>query len=229
MIYILFACLTGGHIFTKLDLSQACLQLPVDEPYRVSVAPAIFQSVMDLILHNFPVAYYLDDILISAPTVEEHDVLVEKVLQRLQDAGIHLHQGKCHFGQRQVEYLGPLVDTTGIHPTKDKVRAIKEAPVPSDITQLRAFVGLVNYYGKFIPQVATHMTLLYKVTEKDHKWLWGAEYQDAFLKCKELLTYQAVLAHYDSAKPFKLACDAMLLRMVWEWCSPIPCKMGSTQ
>ena len=158
-------------------------------------------------MHNLPVACYLDDILISAPTVEEHDVLVEKVLQRLQDAGIHLHLEKCHFDQRQVEYLGHLIDATGIHPTNNKVRAIKEAPVPSDITQLRAFVGLLNYYGKFIPQVATHMTPLYKLMEKDHKWLWSAECQDAFLKCKELLTCEAVLTHYDSAKHIKLACD----------------------
>ena len=105
-------------------------------------------------------------------------------------------------------YLGHLIDATGIHPTKDKVRAIKEAPVPSDITQLRAFVGLLKYYGKFIPQVATHMTPLYKLMEKDHKWLWSAECQDAFFKYKELLTCEAVLAHYDSVKPIKLACDA---------------------
>ena len=114
----IFACLAEGHIFTKLDLSKGYLQLPVDDdskdllvintpkglfrydrlPYGVSVAPAIFQSVMDCILHNLLVACYLDHILISAPTVEEHDVLVEKVLQRLQDAGIHLHQEKCYFG-----------------------------------------------------------------------------------------------------------------------------------
>ena len=224
----IFARLAGGNIFTKLDLSQAYLQLPVDDdskdllvintpkglfrynrlPYGVSVAPAIFQSVMDRILHNLPVACYLDDILISAATVEEHDVLVEKVLQRLQDAGIHLHEEKCQFGQRQVEYLGHIIDATGIHPTKDKVRAVKEAPVPNDITQLRAFAGLINYYGKFIRQVATHMAPLYKLMEKDHKWVWSAECHNAFLKCKELLTCEAVLAHYDSAKPIKLACDA---------------------
>ena len=107
-----------------------------------------------------------------------------------------------------MEYLGHLVDTTRIHPTNDKVRAIKEAAVPSDITQLRAFVGLLNYYGKFIPQVATHMTPWYKLMEKDYKWLWSAEFQDAFMKCKELLTCEAVLVHYDSTKPIKLACDA---------------------
>ena len=79
-----------------------------------------------------------------------------------------------------MEYLDHLIDATGIHPTNNKVQAIKEAPVPSDITQLRAFEGLLNYYGKLIPQVVTHMTPLYKLMEKDHKWLWSAECQDAF-------------------------------------------------
>ena len=69
-------------------------------------------------------ACYLDDILIAAPTVEEHDVLLVKVLQRLQDCGIHLREEKCQFSQEQVEYPGYLIDTTGVHPT----RAIKEAP-----------------------------------------------------------------------------------------------------
>ena len=142
----IFARLAGGRVFTKLDLSQAYLQLAVDDdskellvintpkglfrynrlPYGVSIAPAIFQSVMDRVLHNLPVACYLDDILIAAPTVKEHDILLEKVLQRLQDSGIHLREDKCQIAQEQVEYLGHVVDATGIHPTKDKVRAIKE-------------------------------------------------------------------------------------------------------
>ena len=211
----IFAHLAGGRVFTKLDLSQAYLQLPVGDdskdllvintpkglfrynwlPYGVSVAPAIFQSVMDRVLHNLPVACYLDDILIAAPTVKEHDMLLEKVLQWLQDSGIHLREEKCHIGQGQVEYLGHVVDGTGIHPTEDKVQAIKEAPVPKDITQLRAFVGLINYYGKFIPQVATHMAPLYKLMENNHKCSWTEECHNAYLKCKEMLTCDAVLAH----------------------------------
>ena len=81
--------------------------------------------------------------------------------------------------------------------------------LPKDSTQLRAFVGLINYYGKFIPQVATHMGPLYKLLEKNHKWSWtdAEECHHAYLKCKEMLTCDAVLAHYDSTKPMKLACD----------------------
>ena len=129
----IFARLAGGRVFTKLDLSQAYLQLAVDDdskellvintpkglfrynrlPYGVSIAP-IFQSVMDRVLHNLPVACYLDDILIAAPTVKEHDILLEKVLQRLQDSGIHLREDKCQIAQEQVEYLGHVVDATGI-------------------------------------------------------------------------------------------------------------------
>ena len=146
-----------------LDLSQAYLQLPVDEdskdllvintqkglfrynrlPYGVSMAPAIFQSVMDRILQGLPVACYLDDILIAAPTVKE-----QKVLQRLQEGGIHLQEEKCQFSQDV---------TKSTEQAAEKVRAIKEDPTPNNITQLRAFACLINYYGKFIPQVATHM------------------------------------------------------------------------
>ena len=115
----IFARLAGGHVFTKLDLSQAYLQLPVDDDskdllvintpkglfrynrllYGVSVASAIFQSVMDRILHNLPVTCYLDDILIAAPTVKEHDVLLEKALQRLEDSGIHLQEEMSNWSR----------------------------------------------------------------------------------------------------------------------------------
>ena len=224
----IFARLAGGRVFTKLDLSQAYLQLPVDDdsksllvintpkglfqynrlPYGVSVAPAIFQSVMDRVLQGLPVACYLDDILIAAPTESEHNLILEQVLKRLQESGIRLCEEKCKFCQEQVEYLGHLIDVAGIHPTKDKVRAIRDAPVPSDITQLRAFVGLINYYGKFIPQAAARMAPLYKLLEKDHKWIWTEECDSAFQTCKEMLTSDAVLVHYDSTRPIKLACDA---------------------
>ena len=101
-----------------------------------------------------------------------------------------------------------MIDATGIHPMEDKVRAIHEAPIPQDVTQLRAFVGLLNYYEKFIPQVATHVALLYKLLEKDHKWALTEECDTTFKTCKDLLTSEAVFAHYDTLKPIKLACDA---------------------
>ena len=139
-------------------MSQAYLQLPIHEdskpllvintlkglfqytrlPYRVTVAPAIFQAVMDCALQGLPVACYLDDILIAAPT--EHNLILEQVLQGLQGSGIHLCEEKCMFRQQQVEYLGHHINAIGIHPTKNKVHAISEAPTPTNITQMKAFL-----------------------------------------------------------------------------------------
>ena len=96
------------------------------------------------------------------------------------------------FRQQQVEYLGNHIDAMGIHPTKNKVRAISEAPTPANITQLRAFVGLMNYYAKFIPRAAAHMAPLYKLFQKENKWVWTEECDRAFQTCKEMLTSEAV-------------------------------------
>jgi len=119
MVEDIFARLAGGKVFTKLDLPLAYLQLPVDKeskellvintpkelfqynrlPYGVSVAPAIFQSVMDRVLQGLSVACYLDDILIAAPTEQEHNVILEKVMNRLQQSGIHLREEKCEYSK----------------------------------------------------------------------------------------------------------------------------------
>ena len=113
----------------------------------------------------------------------------------------------CFF-QTQVEYLGHCIDATGIHPTEKKIKAVKAAPMPTDASQLRAFIGLMNYYGKFIPHIATHLAPLYKLLEKDQKWVWSEECESTFRKCQSLLTSDDVLVHYDSEQPLKLACDA---------------------
>ena len=81
-------------------------------------------------------ACYLEDILIAALTEQEHKLILEKVINRLQESGLHLQEEKCKFAKDQVEYLGHMIDTTGIHPMEDKVRAIHEALVPQNITQL---------------------------------------------------------------------------------------------
>ena len=224
----ILARLAGGCYFTKLDLSQAYQQLPLDKdskellvvntpkglfqytrlPYGVSTAPAIFQAVMDRILQGLPVACYLDDILVAGRTQEEHDENLQQVLERLEKAGIRLHKEKCQFSQPEVEYLGHCINSRGVHPTAKKLEAIKNAPVPTDVSQLRAFVGLMNYYGKFIPQLSTQLAPLYKLLEKDQEWEWSEECQSTFHKCQSLLSSDAVLVHYDTNKPLRLACDA---------------------
>ena len=108
------------------------------------------------------VAVYLDDIIITGTTKEEHLKTLNLVLERLQSAGLHLNRTKCFFLQPSLDYLGHRLDEHGIHPTQEKVRAIRDAPEPKNITELRSFLGLINYYGKFLSNLS--MTLSFSST-----------------------------------------------------------------
>ncbi|XP_050502926.1 uncharacterized protein K02A2.6-like [Diabrotica virgifera virgifera] len=225
----IFASLAGGKIFCCIDLSGAYQQLKVNEAfqkyltinthiglfrftrltYGIASAPAIFQSIMDQILAGIPnVHCYLDDILISGTSIEHVSRLLEIVFNRLSSYNIKVNAQKCSFFKDQVEYLGHRIDKDGIHPTSDKLRAIKEAPEPKDITQLRSYLGLINYYSKFIPMLSGRLKPLYKLLEKNVKFNFNAECKAAFCLSKELIEANQVLAHYDPNKQIVVACDA---------------------
>ena len=225
----LLASLTGGKVFSKLDLSHAYLQLPLDEkskeyvtitthkglfrynrmPFGVALAPAIFQRTMERILQGIPhVHVYIDDILVADSTEKEHLVTLEKVMSRLGECGIKLKRTKCKFMLPSVEYLGYHISGEGISPTKEKRRAIVDAPVPEDISQLKSFLGLVNYYAKFLPCLADTLAPLYKLLTKHQPWSWGADQAAAFQKAKFQLTSDVLLVHFDPSKKIALSCDA---------------------
>ena len=108
----------------------------------------------------------------------------------------------------QVEYLGHQISQKGLYPTKEKVHAIVEAPAPQNITQLKSFLGMLNYYSKFLPNLSTLLAPLYKLLHKKMSWQWGKAQQEAFYKAKELLVSSPVLVHFNPAKPLGLSCDA---------------------
>ena len=172
----LFTKLSGGTSFTKLDLSQAYQQVELDDdskvytvinthrglfrfnslPFGVSSAPAIFQRTMECLLNGIPqVIVYLDDILITGRTKKEHLHNLQVVLQRLSTAGLRLKQEKCEFLVPSISYLGHKIDSQGLHPLPDKIDAIVNAARPKSLTELKAFLGLLNYYGKFIPNLSS--------------------------------------------------------------------------
>jgi len=129
----------------------------------------------------------------------------KNILQRLQDSGLRVKKCKCEWGQTRIEYLGHVIDEKGVYPTKDKVTAIQDAPAPSNVKELRAFLGLVNYYGRFVPQQSTVLAPLYRLLKEQVAWCWGKKEQGAFNRCKELLTSDKV--HYDPRMPLTLECD----------------------
>ena len=164
---------------------------------------------MDSILQGIDgVACYIDDIIITGKTDEEHLEHLEEVLRHLLRHGIHVKWAKCRFLQPSVDFLGHRVDAEGIHATEDKLRAIVQAPAPKNINELRSFLGLINYYGKFIPNAATILNPLNNLLHKDTKWKWLKEYQSSFNLAKEKLTPSKVLTHYTPSLPIQMAGDA---------------------
>ena len=225
----LFAKVAGAKKFSILDLSQAYQQVQLNEqsrkyvvinthrglfqynrlPYGIASAPGIFQRVMESLLRNIPgVVVYIDDILITGKDEEKHLATLEKVLDRLETAGLRLQRKKCHYLMSSVQYLGHRIDAHGLHPTEEKLRAIKEAPEPNNVGELKAFLGMLSYYSNFIPNMATALHPLYQLLKQNAKWKWTAVEQATFQKAKDLLLSSQVLVHYDPDQEIVLACDA---------------------
>ena len=128
---------------------------------------------MENLLQGIPgVCIYIDDILVTGHTDAEHLEHLAQVLQRLKDAGIRLKKTKCLFLLPSVEYLGHVICAEGLCTSDAKVGAIMNAPAPKNVTELRLFLGLVNYSGKFLPDLATTFSPLYQLLQKQ-KWMWG--------------------------------------------------------
>ena len=224
----LFATLSRGKLFTKLDLSHAYQQLLLDDeskkyvvinttkglfrytrlPYGISSAPGIFQREMEHLFQGIPgVVVYLDDILVTGEDEQSHLRTLETVLKRLSETGLHVKQSKCLFMVPSVSFLGHQIDADGLHPLKDKVKAIEAAPTPTNVTELKSYLGLLTYYGKFLPNLATKLAPLYKLLQ-DVPWEWTPEQDKAFSESKTLLASSSLLVHYDPKLPLTLACDA---------------------
>ncbi|XP_049272416.1 uncharacterized protein K02A2.6-like [Rhipicephalus sanguineus] len=224
-----FSTLRRGKIFSTLDLTQAYQQLKVSDktsevltlnttrglyrvkrlPFGIAAAPAIFQRYMESQLQGIPgVCVYLDDVIISGATSEDHDTRLELVLKRLASANLRLSIDKCCFAVPEVKFLGHLIDAEGIHPTSDKVRAITEARAPTSKQELQSFLGLLTFYDRFLEHRATVANDLYNLLKNDVPWTWSPRHQEAFEALKELLRDSVVLRHYDETKPLLLACDA---------------------
>ena len=163
---------------------------------------------MDTILQGVPnTICYLDDILVTGKNETEHLRNLEEVLKRLQQNGLRVKPAKCKFLQPSVEYLGHRIDASGVHTTK-KVEAIKRAPTPQNIQQLRAFLGLLHYYGKFIPNLSSILHPLNLLLKSRSSWKWSQACAKAFQQAKDKLADAPVLAHYDTTRKLKLATDA---------------------
>ena len=161
---------------------------------------------MDQILQGLEgVICYLDDILISGKDEAQHLERLDAVLSRLEKCGLKLKKAKCQFMTTEVVYLGHVITEQGIAATPMKVSAIVDAPQPRNVTELRSFLGMLNYYAKFIPDLATLIHPLNELLQSHRPFKWTSECDNAFNAAKAELLAETVLTHYDVTKPLSLS------------------------
>ena len=216
--------LQAARYFTSLDLKSGFWQIELDDasrpktaftthaglfqfkvmPFGLTNAPATFQRLMDLVLAGLKwscALVYLDDIIVYSSSFSSHLQHLESVLSQLRASGLSLHISKCHFAQTKLKYLGHVVSHAGIEPDPDKLRAVRDYPIPTRLKEVRTFLGLTSYYRRFIRGYATLAEPLISLTRKaDHKpFVWTTDCEHAFHRLRELLIDAPIISypHFD--------------------------------
>ena len=154
------------------------------------------------------VAAYLDDLIITGKTYDEHIENLTALFRRLDEFGFRVKREKCEFFKNSVEYLGHIIDKHGKRPSDTSIDAIKRLPKPTNLRELQAFLGKINYYGRYIARMSDKAAPLYAMLKKDVAFNWDAKCDTAFEQLKGDVIDATRLAHFDDSKPLILATDA---------------------
>ena len=223
--------MVGAQIFSKIDLQQAYLQLPVapDDrhklsiitpdaqyqfnylPFGVSIAASHMQRVMHLLFAEYKgrgIATFQDDVCVYSKDLETHLALLRIVMETLSSAGLLISIDKCSFLQTSIAYLGTQISAMGVSPDPKNVEAVKNWLVPSSIKEVRYVLGAASYYRKFIPNFSARTSCLRSLTHKHAKFTWSDQHQKEFEDVKDALTSPPVLTIYDPTLPIMLKTDA---------------------
>lgn len=225
----LLTSMKDAKVFSKLDLASAYHQVElapesrpltafvspfgtfqyVRMPFGLSSAASVFQRLMAGMLKGIEgVSVFQDDVLIYAPNDLLHDTRLREVLTRLQASGVVLRRDKCKFKTNEVEYLGHMVNEKGILPKSGLVESIVKALPPSDKSGLKSFLGLCEFYSRFIPDFASRLRPLSRMLTKGVNFKWGVDCQGAFDWVKHQLTSPRILKSFDPSLTCTLSVDA---------------------
>ena len=221
--------MSGAKVFSKLDLNMVFHQIELSLESRdintfagphglylykrllfgVNMAAEKFQHIIWQILKDRPGRHNIDDdIRIVGTSKEEHDERLNEVMKKLEESGLTLNYDKCQIGVSSMEYLGNVLTDKGLQVSDDNVKAIVQALRPKDQSELRSFLGLVQYCARFIPSFAIIASPLWDLTKAHVKWKWGISEEDAFQAVKMQPTQAPVMAFFKQGAETRITTDA---------------------
>ena len=220
-----------AQIFTSLDLHSAFLQIGMHPdsrhkaafitqngiyeykrmPYGLMNAPVSFQMVMTQVLRGLTwrqCLIYLDDILVFSETFDDHLTHLNQIFSRLRNANLKLKPSKCDFAAKEIKYLGHIISKHGVRTDPEKTKAVSTFPLPKTQKDVRSFLGMCNYYRKFVQNYSKITSPLNNLLCKDVKFEWTDECQNSFDSLKKALVSSPILSYPDMSRNFTLTCDA---------------------
>lgn len=226
--------LSGASYFTTLDCDQAYYQIPMNPsskdktafitpdglfqfkvlPFGLANSPAVFQRLIDSVLGRLKwtiALVYMDDLIAFSKNFDEHLDHIDTILAAVSKAGLILQATKCSFGFSKLKYLGHIISKNGVEVDPEKVRAVKDFPLPKKVKNVQSFVALCSYYRRFIPQFSHIAKPLHDLTKKDVPFNWTDIHQAAFDGLKELMCSTPILGYPDEFSPTEIHCDGSSL------------------
>ncbi|KAL7851936.1 hypothetical protein SRHO_G00177210 [Serrasalmus rhombeus] len=221
--------MSGAKYFTKLDASQGFWQVKLDEdstkyctfntpygrysflrlPFGIVSASEIFHRAMEHVIEALEgVRVYIDDIIIWGSSIQEHNERLTKVLQSIRRNGLKLNKCKCQFAVQEIVFLGDKLTTQGIKPDEEKVSAIQNMSRPLNKKGVLRVMGMVNFLGKFIPNLAAKTSHLRELLHKENEFRWTVNHEREWQNLKTALTTAPVLTFFDTTKSIKISTDA---------------------
>ena len=221
--------LAGAKYFSVLDAAQGFYQIELEEdstefttfhspfgrykflrlPFGISSAPEVFHRAIAEMLEDLEGCLnYIDDILVWGSTKEEHDRRLREVLKRIKQWGLKLTKRKCKEAVTELKYLGVILTQDGIKPDNGKIEAILRMPEPVDKEGIRRFLGMVNHFSKFLPDLASTTASLRELLNKKVEWHWETQHQESFDNIKKILVSANVLTYFDPDKETLVSVDA---------------------
>jgi hypothetical protein len=220
--------LNQATVFSKIDLKMGFHQVELEPESRhittfvthrglyryrrlmfgISSAPEKYQRLISDVIRGDGVANIADDIIVFGRNETEHNERLTNVLTKLQNAGLTVNKKKCEFGLKSLTFFGHQLTSNGISPSDEKIEAIVRAEPPTCASELRSFLGLVQFCARFIPDLSTVAEPLQRLCRKNTKFIWGAEQQSAFKKLKKCMSSAQTLAYFQTDAKTRVIADA---------------------